>query len=371
MGLWLSFYGPPGDPRRRLGWRAALAALVLGCLTFPFFLVAGYGRISLLGAALPYASMLSGVTMIAWYAFAAWRWRRGGRALSGNAARLLDIALTGLMLSTVGAWGRAALQASGAGTPLLADLAVQLFLGAFMHGWLILGTLGIAYGCVDVDSVRGSSPMETIRRALPARAALLLGLPGASLSGMIARAGEADGYGVGPTAAGVIGLGTLLFALGLGWHAWRFARIVVARGRRQWLPFAGFLVLVTVAMLALSIPAAAEWGERAGLRILYLHALTLGVSSVGLVTAARERWGSAAAPPPWLFGTAVLLLLVGLLSLSPVWPGTADLRWRLTFAAWTSIPPILVLAKAVLPGGSVPPARDTLQGAGRPARGRN
>ena len=85
--------------RDRLGWRVGLAALILGSLTFPFFLIAGYGRVEFLGVALPYASMLSGVTMIA-YGLPLWRLRNGrlsrdgdgglgsGRFLSGGLGRL-------------------------------------------------------------------------------------------------------------------------------------------------------------------------------------------------------------------------------------------------------------------------------------------
>lgn len=364
IALWLSSHGSPHDPRHRLGWRAGLAALILGSLTFPFFLIAGYGRVEFLGAALPYASMLSGVTMIAWYAFSLWRLRNGrlsrdgdgglgsGRFLSGgSAAHLLDTALIALLLSTVGAWARAALQASGSGPSLLADLAVQFFLGAFMHGWLIVGTLGLAYGCLERGKTKVDKEIEPTALSRLARIALLLGMPGVSLSGMMGMAtpaGQAGGHGVGPAAL-AIGLGTLVFALGLLWYAWRFTRIAVACRRWEWLPFIGFLTLVIVGLVGLSIPAVAQWGERAGLRILYLHALTLGVASAGLITAARNHWGADAGPSPWSFGASTLVLLVGLLSLTQLWPKSMSAQWRLSFAAWTSIPPVLMAIQSVWP----------------------
>ena len=90
-------------------------------------------------------------------------------------------------------------------------------------------------------------------------------MPGVSLSGMMGMATPAGqaGDGVGPAAL-AIGLGTLVFALGLLWYAWRFTRIAVACRRWEWLPFIGFLTLVIVGLVGLSIPAVAQWGEHRG-----------------------------------------------------------------------------------------------------------
>ena len=117
MALWPSLQSRHGVAAIRGGRLAAVAALVLGLLTFPFFLVAGYGRVTLFGAALPMSSMLSGVTMISWYLFGAWHFRNRRGVRSAGSSRLLDVSLIGLWLSTVGAWGRAALQVAGSGAP--------------------------------------------------------------------------------------------------------------------------------------------------------------------------------------------------------------------------------------------------------------
>lgn len=371
MALWLSLYSSPEAPHDRLGLRAAFAALVLGCLTFPFFLVAGYGRVALFGAELPFSSMLSGVTMISWYLFTIWWLRVRRRQRTGDAVHLLDISLIGLCLSTVGAWGRAVLVVVEVGTAGLADAAVQLFLGAFMHGWLIVGVLGLAFSYVEALHERGDAAPSSARGRTSGEAtegrgergskrglawvALLLGLPGASLAGMIGTGGQTAGF----PGVLVIGLGALMFLLGLSWYAWRLARIVVAHHRWEWLPFLGFLALVIAGLAGSSFPPLAAWGERAGLRIVYLHILTLGVATVGLVTAARVRWGRGAAPSPWSFAASTLLLLVGLFSLTLLWPGTASAEWRRAFAAWTSIPPILAFVKSVLPARTLPSGKDS------------
>ena len=360
MALWLSFGDRLGVMTTRMGRLAAVAALVLGLLTFPFFLLAGYGRVTLFGSALPMSSILSGVTMISWYLFGAWRLRVRRSVRRTHASRLLDVSLIGLGLSTVGAWGRAAIQAAGVGAPELGDLAVQLFLGAFTHGWLVVATLGLAYGCVEAGDgrVAGASPglgqKETGSAGEGPWPLLLVGLPGASLVGALGASGPRMWVG-GELAVGVA---ALLFCVGLSWYAVRLTRAVVARRLWTWLPFLVYLLVMIVGLGGSSFPALAVWGESIGLRIVYLHVLALGVASTGLITAARERWGSRVAPSPWSFGALTLLLLVGLLSLTPLWPAAASAAWRRSFAAWTSIPPILAIVKSVLPNASLRLGKD-------------
>lgn len=247
------------------------------------------------------------------------------------ALRLFEISLMALGLSTAGAWSRAALQFVGSSSPILQELAVQLFLGAFTHGWLIVGTLGLAVASVENESRLQLAAAPWL---------LLLGLPGVSLVGSARLVGDTlgRGYQLG------IELSALVFAVGLGWCAWRLAPAIVARRRGSWLPFLIYLLLTAVSLALSAVPDVLAWAERAGLYLAYLHLVALGVASTGLVTAARERWGWSAAPSPWSFGGAVALLLAGVFSLTPLWPMPATPTGRLVWAAWTSIPPIAVLA---------------------------
>lgn len=328
---------------RRGGRMAALAALASGLLSFPFFLVAGYGRVAFLGIELPWATIISGVTMLAWYYYGLWYARIRPQLCRTPSLAFFEISLAALGLSTVGAWARAALQFVGGGAPILEELAVQLFLGAFTHGWLIVGTLGLAAASAEKGS-KGSG-----FEFAPAPWLLLAGLPGASLVGSAGTVGERLGVGY----QWGIGLSVLAFAAGLSWCAWRLVQRTAASWRALWLPFLTYLLLTTASLALAAIPAAWGWVERMGLYLVYLHLVALGVASVGLVTAANERWGRSAAPSPWSFGGLVALLLLGVFSLTPLWPGPTSSSWRLAFAAWTSIPPIAVLASSLISGPSL------------------
>lgn len=311
------------------GYFAAWAAMALGLFSFPFFLVAGYGRVAFLGAELPWATMISGVTMFAWYSFGIWYIRIRPRLPRTSALALFEISLLALGLSTLGAWGRAALQVVGGGSPILEELSVQLFLGAFTHGWLIVGTLGLA-----AASLEDRRPL----RQGGAPWLLLLGLPGVSLLGR-ARMVE-EGLGLGYQLG--IALSALVFAAGLGWCAWQLVDAIRKDGANWW-PYLLYLLFTMVSLALSASPRVIAWAERAGLYIVYLHLVALGVASTGLVTAARARWGAGVAPSPWGFGGAVALLLLGILSLIPRWPGPGDPAGRLALAAWTSIPPIAAM----------------------------
>lgn len=328
-----------GGKRDGTGMAAGWAALLLGVVAYPFFLIAGYGPVALLGRNLPLASILSGFNTFAWYLLGAWHFAAHRGVQRTPALRLMDVAVAGLWLSTAGAWGRAALQfagaraGAGAVTELLGGLAVQLFLGAFSHGWLLLATLGIA-----LTSVAGEgAPARTgLTRGKAATMLLVAGLPGASFAGVI----DPVALGAPVAVAVLLGLSTLAFVSGAAWHGWLLARHVVSGRRWEWMPFVIWLAVTLVMLAGSALPALAAWGIRMNLRILYLHVLALGVASSGLMTAAHDRWQGEGAPAPWAFGAAVLLLLAGVVSLSLQW-GTPEPAWPRAFAAYTSVAPLV------------------------------
>lgn len=350
------------DRARRALRAAGWAALILGAAAYPFFLVAGYGPVPVGGRSLPLASITSGLNTFAWYAlgtahFAAHRGRRRTPALG-----LLDAAVLGLWLSTVGAWGRAVMQFSGAGDGRLGDLFVQLFPGAFSHGWLILAPLGLALAAFEPAGGREDTREDMGDAAAAGRGRraafwlLLAGLPGASLAGAVG----ADAGAFSPPVTALLGASALSFVAGAAWHGRLLAARVAAEKRWEWAPFLACLALTLVMLAAAAFPAAAAWGIRAGLRVFYLHVLALGVASAGLVTAACQRWGREAAPSPRAFSAAVLALLAGVASLSPLWADPAG-AWPRAFAAYTSLAPLLPvlshLVRNLLRPREVPVAR--------------
>lgn len=354
IALWLAAreqstsFGREQSPSFAAG--AGWAALILGAAAYPFFLAAGYGPLPVFGRSLPMASILSGLNTFAWYAFGAWHFLAHRGVLRTPPLRLMDLSVAGLWLSTAGAWGRAAMQFAGAGDERLGDLAVHLFLGAFSHGWLLLSGLALALEAAGHKSAGKASP--TAKGEDAAAVLLALGLAGSSLAGVIGTAALDAPRG----AVLLLGASTLAFVAGAAWHGWLLARFAAAARRWEWIPYLAGLAL-TLAMLAgTAYPPLARWGAGAGLRIFYLHALALGAASTGLMTAAYERWGRRAAASPWAFGAAVLLLLAGVASLSPLWRA-ADSPAARAFAAYTSLAPLLPVAHLAVRRLSAPPGR--------------
>jgi hypothetical protein len=109
-----------------------------------------------------------------------------------------------------------------------------------------------------------------------------------------------------------------------------------------------FLGLTAVTLLATLIPSAARWATIAGLRIPYLHWLLLGFVTLGLVSAAQERWGAAAIPGRRWLTLAVILLIISLMPLSSLWPPFLRGTWTRHFNAWASLGPALVGAGILL-----------------------
>ena len=349
-----------GVPRWGLRWGLpGWCALLLGLASYPFFLIAGYGRVPLFGASPPMASILSGLTIFTWYGFAVWYARRRRRAPRTRSLLLSDTALFGLLLSTAGAWGRAALQFSGTDAPFLEDLFVYLFLGAFSEGWLLLGVLGLAF--VGSEALPGTASFGTAsfraKEAFPggesdaaaakARWLLWAGLPWAPFLGTGVFSDLSGPGGAAGALDSLVRVGGSLFLAGLAIHAGALGRAVRLGRRREWVPFLIFFLAHLFMQAGLIVPGVAEWGERLGLRVLYLHVLALGAVSSGLFAAARERWGEGASPSPWAFGAGVLVLLGGLVALAlPLPPGDTGASRR-AIAAWTSIAPILPVAAYV------------------------
>lgn len=332
----------PGSSARRwslIGW----GALLTGLASYPFFLAAGYGRVPLFGASPPMASILSGLTILWWYAFAAWYALQRRRAPRTRSLHLWDAALFGLLLSTVGAWGRAALQFSGATAPLLEELFVYLFLGAFSEGGLLLGVLGLGFVGSEV-STEGEAPPAGKGAAGMARWLLWAGLPWASFLGTRVFSGPSGPGGAAGGLEGLVRIGSALFLIGLAVHAGELASHIRRGRRREWIPFTIFFFAHLAMQAGLLVPGVAGWGERLGLRVLYLHVLALGAVSCGLFAAARQRWGEAAAPSPWAFALSVFVLLGGLVGLAlPQPPGDSG-ALRRAIAAWTSVAPLLPVA---------------------------
>ncbi len=267
-------------------WTGALLAYLA-------FLWSGYDLVSIGEAELPLAAIVSGVNVLLWYGFAGVLWAGGvvnGRSTSGRLSRL---ALALLLLSTAGAWGRAALPALGLTASIWADLSVHLFLDLFAEGWLTVGVLALMFRALP-DDVRANN-WGMLLVVIGAALMPLLSLPAADLSPPLVLASR-----VGPV---LLGAGLLSYVPPL-WRelkgAWRLPLLLLV---------AKSLMLFAIALSGSSLAAVP------GLRILYLHTSLLGFVTLGLIAAARQRWGERAAAAPQVMAAAVLLVLLSLILL--------------------------------------------------------
>ncbi|MCS7350267.1 MAG: hypothetical protein RMM10_01965 [Anaerolineae bacterium] len=295
--------------------------LLLGLAAYVPFLLYGYQPVEWAGRRLPLATMAAGLNIFAWYAYGVvyFRWTR---RFDHPARPWWDLAVSFLILSSLGAWGRAGLTIFRIEDPFWESATVHFFLYLFADGWLILALIGLA-GVRDPE----------IFRALPRWSwwALALGTPWAFLSLMP------------PTEVPwalrlLAGVGGGAAALALGMMGLRFFRTAPL----EWRVPLVFLGMCALAKLGFSVPPIASWALEVELRIPYLHLLLLGFVTLGLMAGARQVWGAHAAP--WLSAMfpAVGLMMLSLVPLTGLWPSAWSGRWVLVAAMVGALFPFLI-----------------------------
>jgi hypothetical protein len=307
---------------RRFRW-PIIMTLIGGLLTYIPFLLYGY-RPALIGERqIPLSVIFAGVNIVAWYVFIWQYWRESRGAARNYPLQLWDGALIFLIFASLGGWGLAIITRLPVEDPFWSLAFTHIFLDTFAFGWFILALLGLAY--TTNPAAAGS------RLARYSINLVVIGMPVIFLLGM-------PQHVVPPLLRWIGALGGLLVAAGLLGH------IVVL-----W-PLAGgkwnaplfFLGLTAVTLLATLHPSAARWATIAGLRIPYLHWLLLGFVTLGLVSAAQEKWGEAAIPGRRWMTVAVILLIISLMPLTTLWPPFLRGVWTRHFNAWASLGPALV-----------------------------
>ncbi len=334
----------PGSPSRWLR-RVLVGIVIAALLAYVPFLFFGYRPAAIGDLTLPLSTMLAGVNVILWYGFLL-AYRRAAKGLVRYPwLRLWDAALAFLVLASLGAWGLALATILGLSSPTWSQAFSHLFLDLFADGWLVLGVLGLAYVTMPEAATRPQARWgETLVIAgLPLT--FLLSMPASALPGPVRL---------------IAGLSGALVAFGLLAHLWALAP-VAWRQARLWLAPLAFLALKAAGELVMSLPAGALWANRAGLRIPYLHWLLLGFATLALVAAAQQRWGKAVTPARSWFVASVFVLQLSLIPLTSLWPSTWGGVWRLDFAAWGTVGPVLValfmlLRRRAAPGHEPEPA---------------
>ena len=312
------------------------ATFALALLSFPSFLLFGYGPAEVGGARLPLSVIASALNVLAWYAFAAVYLRARRDAPPSPALRVLDLAVLFLVLSTMGAWGLPVVVATDGSDALKAALT-HLFLDAFSEGWFVLGVLGLAAVQARVTDARG----RVLRIASWAVAA---GVPFVFALGMAPAL-------VPPTFAALARLGGVLVGGGL----LVAVAVLAPRVGGLWRVALGLLALKASGEVAVAAWPDGGWAALPAYRILYLHLMLLGFVTLGLVAAARDTWGARATRGAGGMAVAVGLLLVSLVPLTPLWPSVWGGAWVPWAVAACALGPVLVAAWMVLRGRPRPP----------------
>ena len=316
--------------------RVVGAAFALALLAYPPFLLFGYAPAEIGDARLPLSVMAAGFNVIVWYAFAVGYRRARRDAPPSPALRLFDLAVFFLVLATLGAWGLPVLQATGEGGPALKTALTHLFLDVFSEGWFVFGVLGLAaaeawgpapngYGAAS-DAASGAwrraLGWATTAAAVGVPFTFALGMPPSLVPpfvGLLARVGGA-----------LVGGGLVVAASAL-----------VPRVRGLWRVALGLLALKGLGQAAVSVGVGEGWAAVPAFRILYLHLMLLGFVTLGLVAAAHASWGGRAVPGRRALASAVGVLLLSLVPLTPLWPSAWGGRWVPWVVAACALGPVL------------------------------
>lgn len=294
--------------------RLLATVLVLAVVAWAAFLHSGYGLTAVGPVRLPVSIVLSTLSMLAWYTWAAW-FLRARRTLAAGASRtLLDGAVAFLVLSTLGAWGVAALVPAAETLPALKAAFAHVFLAWFSQGWFVLALLGIAFRRID-DAVR-----------LPGWAVVLFsgGVALSFLTGM-------PGYLVPERIQLVARVGAVAWGSGLVGLLWTWWRSAPAGLRRRWAMPVLVLAAAASTQVASMFVADTWWADLAPMRVLYLHVLLLGFVTPALAAEMVGGWRLVVVQGVALASVALLLLL------TPLWPEALSPVRPLTTVAWGSL----------------------------------
>jgi len=324
---------------------ARMNRVLAGCfaaamLSYPLFLLFGYTPVAIGEKRLPIAVIGSTLNMGAWYAFVVWyvRASRGIRRTQGHL--LWDVALTFLILATIGAGGLALLKPLGIQSDVWTSALTHVFLDFFSEGWFVLAVLGLAhYALLGGGRTGGHWSIYLLCIGLPFTFAL--GMPSVLVP---------SGLAIVARVAGILVAIGLLANVTQLWPA--------ATDERRWVWCIPLLMLAlkAVGQLVSGLLPGIWWADLHGMRILYLHLMLLGFVSLGLVAAAEYVWGRTVTRGAVWFYAAVCAVLTSLVPLSPLWPIALSGRWAFDIAAWLSFAPVSAAIALIIRG--YPPRKE-------------
>lgn len=316
----------PGNQRSALRFKICLyTMMILGFLSWPFFLLYGYRPIAIGSANLPIAAMLSGVVMLTWYWFGSLYYGRRKKLKDTLPLLLFDAALVALVVSSLGAWGVSIYQFSSLDSPLISKALTSFFLGVFTEGWVVLGVLGVIWSSAHASKTNVSSQTKWFWMPLFFGSMLIFpySLDQSLLTPLMLYSAKA---------------GLLLILISLVLHLNGLLKSLLTSSG-VWLVVFLFLGLKVLLQMGALLPTGIWPGEH-GLRILYLHLVLLAFGSTGVIAAfypASERLTQ------WMYIAGAVAILITLGIFSGYWPEALipqNLVYWLAIAAALPVVPI-------------------------------
>ncbi|MDZ7754956.1 hypothetical protein [Rhodohalobacter sp.] len=280
--------------------------MVIGFLSYPFFLVYGYHPVPLGTAELPFSVMLSGLVMICWYWFGLIYLKYRKKADSSLSQLFYDGALVMLVISSLGAWGVAVVQFANVDNNLISGALTHFFLTTFTEGWCVLAAIGIFY---DLSGQNYSLPFDKNWLIAP----IVLGAPLMFPFGLSADL-------LSDRLLWIARFGSVLVSAGLMVNLFLMIRLKPITLRWFWNAVLLFFGLKIAVQFGAAVLPSYLWLGEHGLRVLYLHLLLLGFVSTLFFAAYHTVNARSSRAGIYLFLGSVIVLISTLVIISGLWP---------------------------------------------------
>lgn len=311
--------------------------LFLALLAYPPFLLWGYSSASFGTTRLPVSVIFAGLNVIGWYAFVVEyvRMRLRNPEASPQNFKVFDLAVLFLVLSTLGAWGLPVIQIMRPDNEALMSALTHLFLDTFADGWFVFGVLGLA---MAATRHRANSTNNASRILRPVYAAAI-GVPFTFALAMPSTNVPALWQALSRVGTLAVGVGLILAATIL----WNQCNCQSPRRSRSWIwrIALGMLVAKSLAQLVVALSGDLSWTSQHGLRVLYLHLQLLGFVTLGLIATADTLWTDVSRRSAFVMASAIVLLLMTLIPLTPLFPAALRGNWVFTIASIGALFPVV------------------------------
>lgn len=284
--------------------RSTWAVLILGLLSYPFFLFWGYRSADLGFTELPVSVMLSGFVMIAWYSYIRHFIKARKEVPYSIERSFYEASLFMLALSSLGAWGVAITQFGNVANPLYGTALTHFFLSTFTEGWGVLAAAGLMYKYLEPALPRINHSWLIAPVVLGVPLLFPFGLPSDLLTPSLLISAR---VGAVLVSAGLLA-NLYILSTAIPARIWWWRIILILFGSKILLQFTA------------AVTPSVFWIGEHGLRIFYLHTMLLGFLTLLYFGIWHSRNLKLITAGFKLVIASVLILLISLVFVSGWWP---------------------------------------------------